>query len=465
MKRSVLIVDDDARIRASLSRALSQQAGEVFTAESAEKAIASLSAVAPDVILSDVRMPGMSGLELLRLIRERAPSVDVVLMTAYDDLPTVAAAMREGAVDFLIKPLDLHQLRRVLDKVFEDRAARASTPQADEVDESRYEPDRLVGRDPRMVEIFKVVGQVSSTRATVIIRGESGTGKELIARAIHNGSPYASEPFVAVNCTALPSTLLESELFGHVKGSFTGATSDRRGRFALAGRGTVFLDEIGDTSLDFQSKLLRVLQEHEFYPVGAEHPERTEARIIAATHRDLERLVAKGEFREDLYYRLRVVEITVPTLRQRVGDIPLLAEYLVRKASQAVGREPPILARDTLDALLAHAWPGNVRELENCLTRAVVLATGDVIRPDHLGLTAQVAPVLAAPRMASLEQVEREHVAAVLKATRGHRARTARILGVSRPRLARLLKKYGIEDPSGTEPEPNEAVADPPDEG
>ena len=438
--RSLLIVDDDARVRTSLTRALAVDDLVVATAASAEEALSLVGRTPPDVVLSDVRMPGLGGLELLTLLRERTPNVDVMLMTAFDDLPLVATAMREGAVDFLVKPLDLHQLRRVLDKVFGDRAARARARSGSAEAVHR----RLVGRDPRMVEVFKIVGQVAPSRTNVVVRGESGTGKELIAEAIHASSPYAKEPFVAVNCTALPSALLESELFGHVRGAFTGATGDRRGRFAQAGRGTIFLDEIGDTSLEFQAKLLRVLQEREYYPVGADRPERSEARVIAATHRNLEKLVASGDFREDLYYRLRVVEITVPPLRERIGDVVPLAEHLVRKVSEAQGRRAPTISRDALDALMAHTWPGNVRELENCLTRAIVLATGDVIRPEHLSLV----PIAESPRgvtLTTLEQVERDHLVQVLAAVQGHKARAAKILGVSRPRLDRLMRKYDVE--------------------
>jgi two-component system response regulator AtoC len=293
-----------------------------------------------------------------------------------------------------------------------------------------------------MIEIFKLVGQLSATRTNVVIRGASGTGKELIARAIHRGSPYADRPFVAVNCTALPSTLLESELFGHMKGSFTGASSDRRGRFALAEQGTIFLDEIGDTSIDFQAKLLRVLQEHEYYPVGAERPEQMGARVIAATHRNLEELVERGEFREDLYYRLRVVEIVVPPLRERSRDIPALAEHLVRQVSLVAHRPVPMLSPEAMDALISHPWPGNVRELENCLTRAVVVATGDVIRPGHL----ELAPREDAGKLGTLEAAEREQVTRVLTATQGHKSKAAEVLDISRPRLDRLIEKYGLED-------------------
>jgi DNA-binding NtrC family response regulator len=442
MKRSLLIVDDDPRVRTSLVSALADEGTAVRAAEDAESALAALADGSAGIVLTDVKMPGMSGLDLLRMLKDRSPDLDVILMTAYDDLPLVAEAMREGAADFLVKPLDLHQLRSVLDRVFEDRLARSRIKAGEADTDKRGAADRLVGRDSQMVEIFKLVGQVSGTRTNVVIRGESGTGKELIARSIHDASPWASEPFVAVNCTALPATLLESELFGHVRGSFTGATSDRKGRFAIAGRGTIFLDEIGDTPPEFQAKLLRVLQEHEYYPVGAERPERTEARVIAATHRDLEKLVEAGQFREDLYYRLRVVEIRVPPLRERMGDVSLLAEHLLRKTAETMGSRSLQLSADAAEALMSHEWPGNVRELENTLTRAAVLATGNVIRPEHIDLGSGSGS--GPPRLISLEEMEREHVARVLAATEGHKSRTAEILGVSRPRLDRMIERYGL---------------------
>jgi DNA-binding NtrC family response regulator len=453
MTRSILIVDDDARVRTSLTQALAAGDTEVRSAEDGERALAAVAAALPDLVLADVRMPGIGGLELLRLLRDRAPGVDVVLMTAFNDLPTVATAMREGALDFLVKPADLHQLRTLVTRIFDDRRTRsrgkaaiggAGAPvTAARSSGAAAEAPVLLGRDPRMVQIFKVIGQVAASRAPVLIRGESGTGKELIAQAIHVSSPAAAEPFVAVNCTALPATLLESELFGHLKGSFTGATSDRRGRFALAGRGTIFLDEIGDTTPDFQAKLLRVLQQHEYYPVGAERPERMEARVIAATHRDLEALLGRSEFRQDLYYRLRVVEISLPPLRERPGDVPLLAEHLVRKAAEAIGRRPPVLSDEASSALLRHGWPGNVRELENALTRAVLLATGDVIRPEHLALDGPVDE--AAPGLLPLAELERRHVLRVLEATGWHKTKAAELLEVSRPRLDRIIEKHGLE--------------------
>jgi len=465
--RRLLVVDDDDTIRASLIEALTDASTTVVGAESAERALGVIGSMAADVVLTDVRMTGLNGVELLRLLRERAPDIDVVLMTAFDDMDTVVSAMREGAVEVLVKPLDLHELRRLLSRVFEDRQTRTRADRRSADSLLRFPEghrEALIGHDPRMIAVFKLIGQAAANPATVLIRGESGTGKELIARAIHVNSADAKAPFVGVNCAALPASLLESELFGHVRGAFTGATSDRKGRFALAGRGTIFLDEIGDTTPEMQAKLLRVLQEREFYPVGAERPERTEARVIAATHRDLEQMRASGEFRTDLYYRLRVVEIVVPPLRERLGDIPLLARHLIRRASVSAGRTPPVLSDDAVVKLQRHNWPGNVRELENCLTRAVLMATSDVIRAEHveLGMLAAEGAGISSDAIArarpkeagdaavnpeelpTLDMLEREHVERVLAATLGHKARAAAILGVSRPRLDRLLKKHGL---------------------
>src|SRR5438132_9785822 len=298
MPRRLLIVDDDPTIRTSLAEALADNGTtEVNVAEGPHRALAMLDVSTPDVVLSDVRMPDMDGIAFLKLLQKRAPAIDVILMTAYDDMPTVVSAMREGAVEFLVKPLDLHHVRRVLEATFEDRRSRT---RASREPTGELTLGDLAGRDPKMIAVYKLIGQAAMTRATVLIRGESGTGKELVARAIHSNSIAAAEPFVPVNCAALPTTLLESELFGHTRGAFTGALNARKGRFALAGRGTILLDEIGDTSAEFQTKLLRVIQDREFEPLGAERTERTEARVIAATHRDLEQMIEDGTFREDL---------------------------------------------------------------------------------------------------------------------------------------------------------------------
>jgi DNA-binding NtrC family response regulator len=443
--RRVLVVDDDAQIRESISRALSDRVDEIRAVGTAEEALGVIAGFRPRVVLTDVRLPGMDGIELLRVLRQRTPHVSVLAMSAYDDLPKVALAMREGAANFLVKPIGLQALRSAIESAIETKTQHAASDHPREPSEVP-----LVGRDPAMVEVFKLVGQVAATGANVLIRGESGTGKELIARAIHASSPQSGEPFVALNCTALPSNLLESELFGHVRGSFTGAAADRRGRFALAGRGTIFLDEIGDTSPSFQTKLLRVLQEREFYPVGAERPEKTNARVIAATHRDLERRVAAGRFREDLYYRLRVVEIVIPPLRERVGDIPVLAEFLLRKACVASGRAVPRLSAAAMDVLMTHPWRGNVRELENTLLRVAVAYSGGLIQPEHLGLaTSSSANDTVRGPLVTLAEAERAHIVDVLAAVGGRKSRAARVLGVSRPRLDRLLQRYKI-DPAAT---------------
>ena len=442
LPRRVLVVDDDQTLRDSLADALREDGYEVSVADGGTQALATLDRVGPEVIVSDVRMDDLDGLALLRMLRERAPDVDVVMMTAFDDMSTVVSAMRDGAVEFLSKPLDLHEVRVVLARVFDDRRARARARR--EAGDETPSVDGLVGRAPQMIAVYKLIGQTAATRATVLIRGESGTGKEVVARAIHANSPHAAEPFVAVNCAALPSTLLESELFGHVRGAFTGAVGARKGRFALAGRGTIFLDEIGDTSLDFQSKLLRVLQNREYQPVGAEHTEQTDARVLAATHQNLEAMVAARRFREDLYYRLRVVEIVIPPLRERRGDIPIIARHMIRRSSAALATPAPVLSSAALEKLMEQDWPGNVRELKNSLMRAVLLAAGSVIRPEHLSVASPTGRHEVEARIGPLSDVERDHVARVLEATGGHKSRTAEVLGVSRARLNRLLEKYGL---------------------
>lgn len=458
MAPPILIVDDDERIRTSLSEALERDGWAVRTAASGEAALSEVADTRPAVVLADVRMQGMSGLELLRLLRERAPDIDVVIMTAHQDLPTVGAAMREGAIEFLVKPLELSELRKLLSRVRDDRELRGVGPrELREADSGVAEDDappsapELVGRHPRMIEVFKLAGQVAPTTSTVLIRGESGTGKELVARWIHDNSPRATEPFVAVNCTALPGSLLETELFGHVRGAFTGAVSDRRGRFALARRGTLFLDEIGDTSVDFQAKLLRVLEDGVFQPVGAEEAEQTDARVLAATHRDLEAQVEEGTFRDDLYYRLRVVEIELPPLRERRDDIPAIVDHLARRSARKVRRPLPTVSDEALSALLARDWPGNVRELKNCLERAVLTAAGGVIRREHVEPLRQEEPRESATGMMdradqlhTLDAIEGEHIAHVLRTTRGNKSRAAEILEISRPRLDRLIKKHGL---------------------
>ena len=332
----ILLVDDDADLRSVFREKLEYSGHEVEEADSAEAALAAVSSFDPALVVTDVRMDGMTGLELLRGIRESMEHVDVIVMTGHDAMTSAVEAMKSGAFDYLVKPVGLKEFVTVVERCLSDQAINRAAAEQREADgenargaESDADARKVVGRDPRMIEIYKMIGVLSRNRATVLVRGDTGTGKEMVARALHDHSIHSDEPFIAVNCTALTDTLLESELFGHVRGAFTGAVGGKKGYFELAGRGTIFLDEIGDTSPDFQSKLLRVLQERQFYPVGGEQPKTTEARVVAATHQPMEELVAEGGFREDLYFRLRVVEIHVPSLRERRGDIPLLAHHLL----------------------------------------------------------------------------------------------------------------------------------------
>ena len=447
----ILVVDDDDAIRETLADHLEGEGYQVEAVESAERALNQLAQLDPALVVTDVRMPGMTGIELTARIRERSPDTHVIVITAHEDMETAVGAMRAGAFDMLVKPLDLTHLELVIERCVQDRAlVRRVRHYAGEAAEP-YALARLVGKDPRMIEVYKLIGAVAPTRTPVLIRGETGTGKEVIARTIHFNSGAAEEPFIAVNCTALPESLLESELFGHVRGAFTGALQERRGRFELAGAGTLFLDEIGDTAPGFQAKLLRVIQEREFEPVGGERTRRTEARVIAATHRPLEERVRAGTFREDLYFRLRVVEIEVPPLRERRGDVEPLARHLVARIARELHRDLH-LPEEVLGALAAHDWPGNVRELENALTRAAVLARGSAMEVEHLGIGPERPPRAADGRSdapdtsadLSLGDVERAHLVRVLRRTRGQKREACRILRVSRPRLDRLIDRHGV---------------------
>ncbi|MEQ1855082.1 MAG: sigma-54 dependent transcriptional regulator [Longimicrobiales bacterium] len=429
----ILVVDDDVDGLDVLKTRLVHAGYEVETAESAEKALARVKAFAPGLIVTDVRMSGMTGLELLDRIRASMSDVEVVVMTAHDDMQTAVSAMKSGAFDFLVKPVDPKAVQRLAERCFKERelAALEGIPAEAEVGSRSL----LVGRDPRMIDIYKTIGVLAGTKATVLIRGETGTGKEVIARAIHENSEHASEPFIAVNCTALTDTLLESELFGHVKGAFTGAAGSRKGYFELAGQGTIFLDEIGDTSPEFQTKLLRVLQERRFYPVGGEAARSTEARVIAATHQPIERLITEERFREDLYFRLKVVEILVPPLRERRGDIEILAVAMLGRIREETNRNVRKISDDAMARLVAYDWPGNVRELENSLLRAAIVARGTVIGPDHLVLEDGHDP----NGEMTLAVAIRRHVHLVLARAGGDHALAAKLLGIDREDLDRRL--------------------------
>lgn len=468
MSAKILVVDDDGDVRDIFYEKLSHHGYDVETAESAEDALGRLKKVDPDIILTDLRMPGMTGLELLKKVRATLPGVEVIVVTGHEDMGSAVSAMKAGAFDYLVKPVDLDQVESLVARCRREQELNREIPDEDPAEAGEEDSgDRVVGRDPRMIDIYKMIGVLARNRATVLVRGETGTGKEMVARAIHQNSAHADEPFIAVNCTALTDTLLESELFGHTKGAFTGAVSNRKGYFELAGSGTVFLDEIGDTSPEFQTKLLRVLQERTFYPVGGEQHRTTEARVVAATHQPIERRVEDGSFREDLYFRLRVVEIRVPPLRERREDIPILAETLLKRIRNETKQAVRRISRAAMDLLMEHDWPGNVRELENALTRAAILARGAAIAPEHLSLHS-AAPVdwhavregglSAPPTLAPAPRPEKElsldsaiarHVQKVLVEAHGNKSETARLLEISRSRLQRIVEKFDLEVPAG----------------
>ncbi len=457
MRGRILVVDDEASIREVFQHNLSESGFEVRTAASGEEALGLIDGFRPDVVVTDVRMDGMSGLELLTRLRAADPDLMVLVMTAHEDMKSAVTAMKEGALDYLVKPVELDALELILQRAIRDRAIAARARRQQEGTAEKDGVETLIGRDPAMIGIYKLIGILAQNRATVLVRGETGTGKERVARAIHAESPDTGEPFLSINCTALTDSLLESELFGHIRGAFTGAVSSRRGIFEMAGSGTVFLDEIGDTSPDFQSKLLRVLQDGEYLPVGGEQVLHTDARIMAATHRPLEELVEDGRFREDLYFRLRVVEIVVPPLRDRLSDVPPLVDYFLQRISQRLHQPVGVITKGAMEALVRYHWPGNVRELENVLTRAVVLSRGGVIREDQVvldggGSAGSGALDLgeagsAEPDDHTLAAAEARHVQAVLDQCGGNKRKTARELGITRPRLDRIIERQGLKVP------------------
>jgi len=448
----LLLVDDDAEACRLLGEVLEREGYQVARALSVDEALTALDREAGfDALLTDLRMPGASGLDLIRAVRKRDPHALVFVLTAFGDAAAAGEAIRAGAYDFISKPYDLPALRGAIAQALERR--RQTPPAPGTPGPAEAARPVLIGHSPAIIEVMKTVARVAPSQATVLITGETGTGKELIARAIHSYSDRAAQRFVAVNCSALAEGVLESELFGHVKGAFTGAAGSRPGLFREADRGSVFLDEIGDISPGMQSRLLRVLQEREITPVGADVPVRVNVRVLAATHQDLDTLVRQGRFREDLFYRLNVVRIALPPLRERLQDLPLLVHHFLRNLASQHGRAPVALDPAAEALLLGYAWPGNIRELQNVLERALVLAAQGVIGPEHLPAELRDRARLAAPPPGesadplSLAEVEKRHVLAVLRASQGNRERAARVLGISRRTLLRMLQRWG--EPTG----------------
>jgi len=447
--KTILIADDDNAIRRTLELHLNEEGYAVRTAADCHDAIAKAGHHDVGLMLLDLRLPGLDGFEVLKIVKERRPDLPVIMITAYDDMATAIEAIRLGAVDHLGKPVDLDHLDEVIEKVFEmSLLAREGVIFRDAYD-ARFEQNIMVGRSRSMKEIYKTIGAVADSRATVLIQGESGTGKEMVARALHFNSQYRNRPFIAVACSSLAPNLLESELFGHEKGAFTGAYRTKPGKFELAEGGTLFLDEISETSPEIQVKLLRFLQEREFERVGGIETIKADVRIVAATNRNLSDLVAGGGFRNDLYYRLNVVSIELPPLRERKDDILILVKFLLEKMHLETGKRVDIIPQKTMDQLIEYSWPGNVRELENTLRRAVLLSHGSVLLPESLHLDGE-REERESDRFSlvikPLHEVEREHIENILIYTAYEKKRAAEILGISRPTLDRRIKEYGLED-------------------
>ena len=446
---TVLVVDDDAGIRESAAMALEKVGLKTVQAGDVTSALQALRAHRIDLVLSDIYMPGETGLTLLQAIAERRNPPRVILMTARGTIETTALAQRIGAFDYLAKPFDLGEMITRVRAALSERVS-------DEVEIEPGPASRIVGSHPSMIAMYKAIARVASLNVPVVILGESGSGKELVAQSIHDLGGRVAGPFIAINCGAIPDTLLENELFGSTRGAFTDSRQDRRGALSRADGGTLFLDEIGDISPAFQVKLLRFLQDGIVTPLGAEKSHRVDVRLIAATHRDIKRLVAEGKFREDLYYRLAGYEIAAPPLRERVSDIPLLIDHFKRRIATEMKKESIAgPSQSVLDVFAAHAWPGNVRELEQVIRRTVI-DSGALVDPDaasralrDIAPSAEPRPIAAAAEnseddLVSLDEAEKRHIIAVLRATGGNQTQAAYILGIERKTLARKIKRLDI---------------------
>ena len=454
---TVLIVDDDKNTRDGLERAL-RRTCTVHQAESAKRALAILDDVAVDVLLSDVRMPGMDGLTLLQRALARYPDLVCILLTAYGNVETAVEAMKRGAYDFLMKPVNLDHLDLLLRRALRSRDVESENESLREQLDDKYGLENLIGHSPPMLQLFETIKQAAPSQATVLIQGASGTGKELVANAIHRLSTRARGPLVAVHCAALAPSLLESELFGHEKGAFTGAVARRKGRFEQADGGTLFLDEISEVDASVQVKLLRVLEERKFKRVGGNETVEVDIRLIAATNKHLKQLVREGNFREDLFFRLDVVQLDLPPLSERLGDVPLLCGHFIREFSASNGRPVDGITPDAINMLSSYAWPGNVRELRNTIEKMVVLARGDrltardvplnikqAVRESGSPVTRLAGGTSASESGASLAGAERQLILSALLRNSNNRTKAAQELGISRRTLHRKLKTYSTE--------------------
>jgi DNA-binding NtrC family response regulator len=447
---TVLLVDDKPNNLEVLSALLRQEGYEVRVARSGDEALAEVRGITPDAIITDLKMPKMDGLEFFQAVRAVDPDIPTIFITAFGTVESAVAAMKLGAYDYLGKPLDHEKLTLILRRALDQRRIARENRDLKAALRARQAFDRIVGSSPKMQRLLQLVETVSASHATVLLQGESGTGKELVARAIHEASSRRDQRLVVVNCSALSESLLESELFGHEKGAFTGATARKRGWFEVADGGTLFLDEIGDVPAHLQVRLLRVLQEREFERVGGTDPIRVDFRLVAATNRDLKGEVAAGRFREDLFYRLSVISLRVPPLRERREDIPLLVRYLLQKCGQREGKQIASVSREVMDRLVQYPWPGNVRELENAIERAVVVAPADRLTvemlPEEIQEWSQAEPPPSrSPEEFTFEEMERFLIEKALERSGGNKSQAARLLNIHRRSIYNRLKKYGIE--------------------
>jgi len=454
-KGKILVVDDEANARTALADILRMEGYTVETAGDGFKALGRLDEFVPDVVLTDLNMPGMDGVELLRKVKERDTDTPVVLMTAFGGVETAVSAMREGAADYLTKPLNTEELSIVLERTIERTKLRHEASVLRSQIRSRYSFDNIVGSSPEMQRVFKTVAQVAPSRATVLLTGESGTGKELVAAAIHHHSPRSAGPFVKLHCAALAESLLESELFGHERGAYTGADRKREGRFEQANGGTLFLDEIGEISLSTQVKLLRVLQEREFERVGGSQTIHVDVRVVAATNRDLKEMVLAGKFREDLFYRLNVINLSLPSLRQRPSDVPALAMHFLKRYAEENGKSVKTISDEALTQIANYSWPGNVRELENVIERAVVLADGETIESSHLPLELAAVSRRSGPPAipgATMDELERYAILKTMESVGGATGKAAELLGISVRKIQYKLQEYSAAPKSESVP-------------
>ena len=447
MGTAVLVVDDEETARTYCADVLSELGFEAQGAESAKQALEMLESGQFDIVLADVRMPGMSGLDLLKTIQETYPDIDVVMMTGYGTVASAVQAMKQGAYDYLTKPLKVEDLQHVFQRLVEKQALAAENRLLREQVKTRQGFANLIGTSPKMQKVYRLILKVAPKRHPVLIVGESGTGKELVARAIHTYSPWHMKPFVPVDCGALTPTLIESELFGHVRGAFTGATQSRVGLLAAAQGGTVFLDEVAELPVDLQAKMLRALQEREIKPIGSNERTRLDARVIAATNQDLQTAVRRGDFRKELYFRLDVVSIKIPPLRERKSDIPALVHYFLERYGGGESRVAGI-SYEAMTRLMSYDWPGNVREVENCVQRALALGSGSVIQMKDLpsNLLHYVKDGTQDQETPTLKQLERRAILQALEATHGDRLRAAKQLGIGKTTIYRKIKEYGLEN-------------------